>query len=247
MRNLKGYCKSVFLVGTFFLVWVVTSAQVPESSISLIPNGSFRAEDGVFFAEAQRIHIYSHLPTSLNEKGERMTVPLDDGLRSKWKGEPYYHSSYVLKNGNWTIEGREFSDAPEQYLDFGPCDPQNQLSILPSQAELGRILGPSVKIKAEIQSGDKLGYSLVVYSDTPLSTINYSMKIGLLTHFAGSRKIVQTVNVGEFGHFCGTRTIRTRLSNGEHALVLLVYLDEPAASSDYIAVCSFLIKRNEPR
>ena len=182
-----------------------------------------------------------------NDKGERELTPDDDELLSQWKGEPYYHTVYELRAGEWVKVLREFSRAPDLYLDFGPCDPLNQLDLYMRDAPPKALekMRPRIKVKDTTLVGGKPTFATVVYSDAPDEKVTYPLKIALTVPEragqTGGWKLRESVDVGGYGYFCGTRMLDTKLENGEIASVLLVYLDEPAASSDYIAVYSFLI------
>jgi hypothetical protein len=182
-----------------------------------------------------------------NDRGERELTPLDDELVPLWKGDPYYHTVYELRAGEWVKVLREFSKAPDLYLDFGPCDPLNQLDLYtrddPPKA-LAK-LRPSLMVKDTTLVGGRSTFATVVYSDAPDEKVTYPLKIALTVPERTGWKLQETVDVGTYGYFCGTRMLDTVLKNGETAKVLLVYLDEPAASSDYIAVYSFLIASPE--
>lgn len=223
------------------------SAQPKSALLTIRASGRFSAQHGLFFAEERRIHLYSHLSMVLSSKGDREMAPDDDELLPRWKGEPYYHTVYELRAGEWVKVLREFSTAPELYFDFGPCDPLNQLDLYtrddpPKALEKIR---PRLKVKDVTLVGGKSSFATVVYSDAPNERVTYPLKVALTVPerglHSGGWKLLESLDVGGYGHFCGTRMMETKLASGETVSVLLVYLNEPAGSSDYIAVYSFLI------
>jgi hypothetical protein len=119
------------IAGLVWLTWSIGFLALGQgAALKLVPNGVFDAENGLFFAAGNRLELYSHVPTLANPKtGKFKMVPDDDKLKPRWKGEPYYRESYALVQGRWVKQARVFSVAPDQYLDFGPCDPLNQLDL----------------------------------------------------------------------------------------------------------------------
>jgi hypothetical protein len=235
--------------GSALLLVVLVLSAVPRQNekkghpLSIQKNGQFRAENGLFFAEPGRIHLYSQVPKSVNEKGEPQLTPLHDELLSAWKGEAYYHDAYTLKDGKWERDRREFSEEPDMFLDFAPCDPLNQLNVS-SRYSLPANLRDSAKVKVKdvTEIAGPCRFALVVYSDTPSLKVAYSLRVAIVADGAHGQVVgVQPVSL--YGYFCGARVLQSKLANGEPVSVLLVYVDEPAASSNYIAVYSFLIGR----
>jgi hypothetical protein len=222
-------------------------AAVPsgDQTITLESNGYFRAENGLFFVNSQTIYLYSHVPTIINPKTGRFEMqPDNDELKSEWSGQPYYLTVYELNGGKWDRKTRTFSQAPSSYLDFGPCDPFNQLDVRAQFPEVATILPATSKIKQVTQFGPSQHCAVVVYSEPAAdTTITYALKVALITKVQNEWKLLKSQEAGEFGWFCGTRTISTRL-NETPASDLLLYTDEPAGSSDYIAIHSFLIAMN---
>lgn len=215
-------------------------------TVTLEANGYFRADDGIFFAESQSIYLYSHLPTSVNSKnGQFEMEPNDDELKAKWRGQPYYLNVYALESGKWIQQVKTFSNEPNSYLDFGPCDPFDQLDVRAQHPEIATAIPAGVKVKDVIQLDQQRNYSLVVYSQTATeTTITYALKVALIVRKQKQNewKLLKTLDAGQFGEFCGTRTVKTRLQKGTWPIDVLLYTDEPAGSSNYIAIHSFILK-----
>ncbi len=187
--------------------------------------------------------MYSALPTILNAKsGLWEPVPNDDSRKAQWKGEPFYYEEFQLQQGNWVQAQKHFSTGPNSYLDFGPCDPADQLD-LPS-AEIRKSLPAASKIKNITEFSD---YATVVFSHAPkrqyprYSLDAYSLEVALLIRDGSAWKPQGSVDIGADGFFCGTRTLSTRFADGDRATVLLLYVDEPAASSNFRAIRSFIV------
>lgn len=218
----------------------ISPANLP--ALALVANGEFHAQHGVFLVEPDRLHVYSALPTVLNARtGQWEAVPDDDARRSLWKGEPYYYDLYRLREGRWVQEEKKFSQGPNLYLDFGPCDPLDQLDL------------PSTQIRAALPNGAKIknitqfaGYATVVFSHPPQvryprNTLDaYSLSVALLLRDGRVWKFQQAIDVGADGFFCGTRTLSTKFANRGLGTVLLLYTDEPAASSNFRVIHSFV-------
>jgi hypothetical protein len=235
-------------VSLFLLILSPSFAQLkgPANSspdLRLVQNGEFHAQHGVFFIEADGLHIYSALPTILNVKsGLWEPVPNDDAMKVQWKGEPFYYEEFQLQQGKWAQVQKHFSTGPNSYLDFGPCDPADQLD-LPS-AEIRKSLPARSKIKNITEFSD---YATVVFSHAPnrqyprYSLDAYSLEVALLIRDGSTWKSQGSVDVGADGFFCGTRTLSTTFADGGRATVLLLYVDEPAASSNFRGIHSFVV------
>jgi len=214
-----------------------------EPQLTLRQNGDFSAEHGIFVAEGQQLHVYSVVPEFWDEPtGTWKPSPQYDALRRRWKGEPYYHELYGLKEGKWVRIVREFSEGPESWVDFGPCDPLNQMDL--AGEKIRNALPHSTRIKSVSMFP---GYALVVYSEAPRepyprhSLDEYSQQVALLIREGQSWRNAGTLDGGADGFYCGTRTISAKLANGEPAALLLLYSDEPAASSNFRTVRSYIV------
>jgi hypothetical protein len=235
-------------VSLFLLILPPSFGQLkgPANSspaLRLVQNGEFHAQHGVFFIDADGLHVYSALPTILNAKsGLWEPVPNDDVMKAQWKGEPFYYEEFQLQQGKWAQVQKHFSAGPNSYLDFGPCDPADQLD-LPS-AEIRKLLPAASKIKNITEFSD---YATVVFSHAPkrqyprYSLDSYSLEIALLIRDGSTWKSQGSVDVGADGFFCGTRTLSTTFADGNRATVLLLYVDEPAASSNFRGIHSFVV------
>lgn len=223
-----------------------TQISATKATIKIDPNGYFRAENGLLFVKSDAMYLYEHVPSIINPStGHFDMQPNNDQLKPEWKGQPYYVSRYDLVDGKWIRENRAFSDPPQSYLDFGPCDPFNQLDIRLQYPDVVSSVPASAKIK-DIKEFDSQNYGLVVYSE-PSSDPHpaYRLNVGLVAKTDHGWRVLETKNAGDLGWFCGTRTVQTT-ADGERATDLLVYTDEPAGSSNYIAIHSFLIISSEP-
>ena len=242
-----GSCVAVVILIATSLSGLTQSKQLSARFI-LESNGDFSAENGLFYAEAARIHFYSHVPVAEDPKThKRVPTLLNDGLEKQWKGQPYYHEIRELRDGKWAQVSRSFSNSPDQYLDFGPCDPMNQLDISFQHSDVKALLPSSVLLKdvTEIM-GSHAHYFTVVYSDTPDTQVKYSLKLSLIIATGKGLHLEGTQYLGADGQFCGTRGLgEFKLSNGQTADDLLVYLDEPGGSSNYIRVLSYLVKKTD--
>jgi len=217
-----------------------SQTSTPER-LKIVPNGEFRAQHGLFFIEGNRLDVYSALPTVLSEKTHQWEpVPNDDEM-AQWKGEPFYYQRFHLEQDKWVLDQKVFSKGPSAYLDFGPCDPADQID-LPS-AEFKKVLPAGAKIKNITTFAD---YATVVFAQHPkqpfprYSLDAYSLAVSLLVRTGSAWQVHQAVDVGADGFFCGTRTLPAKLADGSRGTVLLLYTDEPAASSNYRAIHSFI-------
>jgi hypothetical protein len=140
-------------------------------TLFLHQNGFFRSLRGYYFLEKDRLHAYRALRSTLNpQSGKLETVPENDDQRPLWKGEPYYHEIYHLKNGEWMpkawgpaqLKDRSFSQVPKQYMNFGGCDKKDLINL--NRPEIKANLPASAKIKKVAQYGE---YAFVVYTDSP--------------------------------------------------------------------------------
>jgi hypothetical protein len=221
----------------------LNAQTISPPDLGILQNGEFRAQHGVFFIEEDVLHVYSALPTILNVKtGLWEPVPNDDAMKAQWKGEPFYYEELRLQLGKWTQVQKHFSAGPDSYLDFGPCDPADQLD-LPS-TEIRKSLPAASKIKNITEFND---YATVVFSHAPkagyprYSLDAYSLEVALLIRDGSTWKSQQLVDIGADGFFCGTRTLSTKLADGKRATVLLLYADEPAGSSNSRVIHSFIV------
>ena len=225
-------------------------------------NGHFRADRGQFFQERDELDVYQGGLDSgtVWSTAENKYVLLRE-IQPSWKGEPYYHELYQLQNGQWVPKQHSFSQAPERYLDFGPCDARNQVD-LPDEplaalnSKVRAVLPGASKIKAVSEFYEQ--FVTVVYSRIPKEepsiymTWTYPLYAALLTPYGQSWHIVGTLKAGDWAYFCGTRTIRTKLADGSDATILLVYLSAPQGSrivSVSRSIRSFIVNRrtNSPR
>lgn len=244
-RTMKCAQRAILLTALIFspLAAQDRNLRVRGGELRLLSNGEFRAEHGVFFIEADGLHVYSAVKTVFSEETKQWEpIPNDDPMKSRWKGEPFYYEQFGLRQGKWVSEQKGFSTGPSAHLDFGPCDPANQLD-LPS-AYVRKILPAEAKIKNVSEFSE---YATVVFAQTPkqlyprYSLDAYSLKVSLLIRYASSWQIAELLDIGADGFFCGTRTLSTELPGGKHATVLLLYTDESAASSNYRAIHSFIV------
>jgi hypothetical protein len=256
MRSEKWWCPyncrgwivcsvGLLAVGTVTSLLGFARADNQVHSYSISANGTFSAENGLFFAEESRIHMYSQLPMVENPKtSKRELTPLGDELRTQWKGQPYYHEIYQLTNGKWVRIRRTFSEAPNTYLDFGPCDPLNQLDISLQHSELKPFLPSAMLMKAVTEVDDEDHYFVVVFSDAPDARVRYRLKIALISAQGETLSLQGTQDIGDYGQFCGTRALGdAKLLDGQTAIDVLVYTLESGGSGENIAVHSYLVKR----
>ncbi|MBZ5701462.1 MAG: transglycosylase SLT domain-containing protein [Acidobacteriia bacterium] len=242
----------------FVFLWPGTFVRIPEKDappkqtkgtsraepeLSIRQNGEFTAEHGIFVEEGQRLHVYSVVPEFWDERtGAWKATPRHDALKAQWKGEPYYHELYALTAGKWVKSVREFSEGPESWVDFGPCDPLNQTDL--ANDEIRKALPHSIRIKSIAAFPD---YATVVYAETPKETYprhsldEYSLQVALLVRGGQGWRNAGILDAGADGFFCGTRTLSTKLADGETPTLLLLYSDEPAASSNFRTVRSYIV------
>lgn len=139
---------------------------------------------------------------------------------------------YLLTNSQWRPTAVNRRPSPRvEYLDFAPCDPLNQLNIAIQHKELAALLPTSAALKQVIQQEH---IAFVVYSDTPDDRVRYSVRLAALQEAGGKWSLRNESPVGADGSFCGMRVIDER-----KGAVVLVYLNEPAASADYYSIRSF--------
>lgn len=233
-----------WLVCLLILVQPGFTPHPPRSAeLTITQNGRFTALYGKFFASRDRIDMYSAVPEVSNEKsGKKELAPDDDDLLPQWKGEPYYYEAYALRNGIWVKELRRFSGDPSAFLDLGPCDPLDQLDLSSIHSEFKAPLPAGSKIKAVLEFGEgEGGYAAAVYSAIPEGALHHSLILaGYLRRGSGWERTVGR-EISDYGFFCGTRAMPTTLTKGKKAIDLLVYVDEPGGSSNYITIYSYLI------
>jgi hypothetical protein len=219
---------SALLIFRLFFV-TASSAQSKQAAepkatkqqLQLFGNGWFQELHGFFLLEGDRLHVYRALPTHLNPTTRKFEPsPEDNELKPLWKGEPYYHETYKLEDGEWvpkmwgvpnSPDRREFSQSPQRYLDFGACDTNDEIDL--PNPQIRRALWPAIKIKkiTEFQ-----GYAAVVFSGPPrpengrrYGPSDRSLHVAFLVRGRRSwlategRSIVAITSK----YFCGTRTL----------------------------------------
>lgn len=246
---------SLFVLPLLFVCAGLASlgAEVPDYTIE--QNGYFAAEHGTISIHGEQLHVYSRLPKVLTERGEFELVPDDDELRPRWKGEAYYHEIYELKDRKWKRTARTFSESHGQSWSGHTCDILNQLDLSARFPQVANALDgppkPLIKVVVRVTAEQEVhvigtstpSFALAIYSDTPAKQIRYALKAGLLKPEKDTWRILKALNLGEYGYFCGTRILKVRLPDGTSGWNLLVYVDEPAGSSNYMAVYSYLVTR----
>jgi hypothetical protein len=180
-----------------------------EKQSWLRPNGYFRAESGLFSLSGHTLCSYSS-----SKAGDETKC-------------------YALEREEWKATSIE--DRSEDYLDFAPCDPLNQLSVGVQHRDFAKLLPRSAAIKQVIEAEN---FAFVAYSDTPANRVRYSLRIAAMRKSGDKWTVGADHPVGSDGSFCGMRWIHER--NGS---VILVYVDEPAGSADYSAISSFWVSR----
>lgn len=140
---------------------------------------------------------------------------------------------YKLLSGEWKLFSTPRKSISTEYLDFAPCDPLNQLNVGIRHSEIAAVLPSSAAIKKVIET-DRA--ALVAYSDSPEDKVMYSIHIAVLLNSGDTWRVAADLDAGAYGYFCGMRWIDQ--SNG---LVALVYINEPAGSSDYNVIRSYRI------
>jgi len=205
---------------------------------------------GYFFLEGEKLHVYRALPSVLNPTtGNWEPSPEDDELKSLWKGEPYYHETYELDEGEWipkmwggsdTRGKREFSRVPEQYLKFTSCDRNDKLDL--QNNEIRRALWRGTKQKDIVEFG---GYAAVIFSANPASLagekpVPYKaderpVQLALLKHGSNRWEFPTRAAVVSTGNYCG-RKILPSTRGGNLRTVLLLFFEE----GDYAVAYSYV-------
>jgi hypothetical protein len=207
--------------------------------LNLFGNGYFRALHGYFFLDDRnRLHVYRALPKVRNPQTNDLELqPEDNELRPLWKGEPFYHETYTLHEGEWipmmwghgTPEKREFSGVPEQYLKFDSCDSNDALDL--QRVDLKKASWPQSKVKDVYEFGN---YAALVYSLNPTSETGPPTGYRLdqrpvwleLLKKAGktweSPDSTQSVSVG---NYCG-KVVMTAMRDGYKRPVLILFFQE---------------------
>jgi hypothetical protein len=121
----------------------------------------------------------------------------------------------------------------------------NQLDLSFQHSEIKELLPQAVRIKDVTEIDDADHFFTVVYSDTPDQSVKYDLKVVVVASKGKSLRLEGTVNLGDYGQFCGTRVVGvTKTLDGRAATDFLVYADNSGGSSNYIAVYSYLVKKN---
>lgn len=240
-------------LGTFALPPV--RAEAGTEPVDLFSNGYFQALHGYYLLEGEKLHVYRALPSVLNPKTHKLELsPEDDELKPLWRGEPYYHESYILDDGEWvpkmwdssdTRGKREFSQPPTQYLEFGACDEHDRITL--PDVKFKRELGRGVKIKDIVKSD---GYAAVVYSANP------DMPTCLKSPYQPSDRLILASLFARHGEgwdfirdsrgscmprrFCGTRALVTQVG-GQSRFVLLVF----SIAGEYSELDSYVLYRDK--
>ena len=209
-------------VETWIVALVVVSFSLPMSmaqqrSHNLMGaerNGYIRAENGTFSVTDDEVCAYS----STSGPETLLTRQCSKLVAGKWK--PTSANEYV-KSG------------PANYVDFGPCDPLNQLNIAIQHSEIASMLPRSSRIKQVIETSD---LAAVVYAVPPLLTVTYPLRLAVFDMRSNKSVLASDLPIGDQGTFCGSRVIV-----GHSQTNVLVYVDEPAGSSDYSAIQSFRV------
>ncbi len=219
-------------------------SKLPRPEWTLRPNGTFGDIHAIFFRQERRLHVYTPLTKIINEKTGKFEPVPEDEMEPAWKGEPYYHDSYELKDGFWAANQREFSQGPEDFVDWAHCDQWNRRNLQIEKA-IKRELPARIKVKAIYRFPR---YVVVVYTDPSQqspSELNYPpLEADLLVPDLGGWRIADSQEVDEYGYFCGSETFDTQLANGETVKILLVYTED----IKWDQVQSYLIepKRHSP-
>jgi len=189
------------------------NATPPVTTVT--PNGYIRTENGVFSQVDDSLCSYSSRAGNTERR---------------------VRQCYTLANGEWkptkpTAPPHTAVPGPGEYLDFAPCDPLNQLNIAVQHTDIAALLPRSAMLKQVVETKQ---VAVAVYSDSPNQKVRYPLRLALLLRRSGGWSRGNDVSVGADGNFCGMR-----LMPQENGAVALVYLDEPAGSSDFAAIQSF--------
>lgn len=131
--------------------------------------------------------------------------------------------SLGFKNSSWeqTKAHLDLSAASAPAM----CDRLNQINIASIEKKVANALPKGAKIKIIKSVGE---FVCAIYSISN-NTVRYDIQIALLEHGKlGGFNLIKSDKVTEYGAFCGLRDA------GDNNLFLIV--DEPAGSSDYLAV-----------
>ncbi len=256
---MAGGCASPLRVGAlasalaaFSAAWAVAvipkaltqsaNNEAPEPQWMLRPNGTFGDIHAIFFRQQKSLHVYIPLTEIINEKTGKFEPVPEDEMEPAWKGEPYYHDAYHLKDGVWTANQREFSQGPEDFVDWAHCDRWNRRNLRIEKA-IKRELPVRIKVKAICRFPR---YVVVVYTDPSqqsASELNYPpVECDLLIPDQDGWKIADSQEVDEYGYFCGSEAFDTQLANGETAKILLVYSED----TKWDQAQSYLIEPRQP-
>lgn len=106
------------------------------------------------------------------------------------------------------------------------CDPLNQIDVGPQHSEVRAALPSGAKIK-DVQMFD--GGLLVVVFSTSLLAVEYDVRVALLrTTSPTTAEVLDMDTATEWGNYCGMLVVAKKR--------FAVLADQPAASSDYLAV-----------
>lgn len=139
--------------------------------------------------------------------------------------------SLIIQDSRWTRAEKnlDISAASDPAL----CDPLNQIDISPTLGKLPLALPKSSKVKIVRELGDS---AIAVYSTSVENTYGYDVRIALLQLARdGNYVLIKQDTATEYGRVCGLQT-----AGDSHFVVLA---DEPAASSDFLALYVYEVVR----
>jgi hypothetical protein len=205
-------------------------AEQAKRTWTLSNQGHFSRLHGLFFLENARLHVYGGIETARNpQTGQMEPSHLDDALRLRWRGEPYWHEIYDLVNGKWEKTEQEFSQRPEHYLDFHLCDQRDGIDIENASIKKAFWPWPGTQIKIKDVTKFPPVYATVVYSGIPKEKgVAYrpgdrTLDVALVVHGKGGWRLLDGIDsTGPPVRFCGTKTLSASEDGQEHPVLLLL-------------------------
>jgi len=109
--------------------------------------------------------------------------------------------------------------------------PEKTGQIIGRSPRIATLLPRSAALKQVVETKE---IAVVVYSDSPRQTVNYPLRLAVLTKHSSAWKRSKDAAISTDGSFCGLRLIPKRSE-----AVALVYVDEVTGSSEYPSIHSF--------
>jgi hypothetical protein len=208
---------------TFFVYLAILLATIPSfngSPVTLRRTEAFAAEQGAFILAGQKAFF-------LTSQSFRVQNPetLKWSYPENKQGDVY---SYILENGRWRSSQDSAPDA-SLFRRLSLCDQANQIDLRGTDKDIDRVLPLRARLKVDLEIEDNV--HLLIYSRTSPGLF-YATYIALVSTKGRVATVVTKHLVSDHGMFCGLEF------NSGMAAVLM---DEPSASSDFLAVYTFTL------